>query len=1013
MVERKAKYALLVTSASVAIALSTSAHAQDQAEGAAPAPNIPARADRANAAAEDIVVVGSRIEGARINEALPVTVIGVEDIAATGAVSGDDLFRSIPQFGDVLFNDAATAANLNGARGDVASINLRNLGTGNTLVLLNGRRVVPHPGTQTENFVPVQTANANALPVAGIRRVELLRDGAAAIYGADAVAGVVNTVLETRFNGFRAEAQYGLADGGIGEFTTSLKAGTKIGPDTQVMFFGGYTSRDALRAIDRDFTSNSDQRSRVVGTPFEGSTAFDNRSTSSPWGGFRVVGSTAIIRQNGVALTSSGQFHIQPTNFPNANCGSTSFGPDVCIRTGSITGAADRELRYDVNQFRTLRNKGERINLFSTLQHDFGEVEAFVELGYYHATANGTREQAAPVGSAPITVAATNYYNPFGPTILNGAPNPNRLPGLTNVPAEGRAVTLVNYRPVDAGPRFFTVKDDSIRLLAGLRGEKLGFDWESAAVYSWARTSDVTRNSISNTLFDAALSKSTPDAYNPFNGGSNPAYSSFDATPSNLATIQSIQVPVERISETSLTMVDFKASRGDLFALPGGNVGLAFGLEFRRETYSDDRDKRIDGTITYTNSVTGQFSGSDVLGASPSPDVSASRNVWSAYAEFAIPLISEDMKVPLIRNLDVQVAARNEYYSDFGNVLKPKVAVGWRVFDWLLLRGSASQSFRAPNLPQFYSEGTQVNNGRTDWAFCRLNNVACTSLTTTAIRSGNQNLGPETADTYSLGGVFQATFLPPEFGSLAITADYWKIKQKDVIGIETDNIQILYDFLQRLNGSTNPNVIRLPAEEDQAFGRIDFIKDDYMNITPRTLEGVDVELFYRTPKTSIGEFSLRLNVAHLLTFDQSPTDIAAQVIEANDQGLFGPNIVVTAAGNQIGINGTPEWRATGSFTWSYERFRANAFVNHVGSVTDTGPIPVNGEQFSVEPYTTVNFFGQYTFRAKKGRDEISVRLGVRNAFDTKPSLASSATGYISSMGNALGRVWYWRLGTRF
>lgn len=1008
---RRSRYAFVSASACAAVALATSVHAQSG--GDAPAATQSQRPDRADAAIEEVVVVGSRIEGAAINEALPVTVIGADDIAATGAVSGDDLFRSTPQFGDVLFNDAGTAANLNAARGDVASINLRNLGTGNTLVLLNGRRVVPHPGTQTENFVPVQTANTNALPVMGIRRVELLRDGAAAIYGTDAVAGVVNTVLETSYRGARMEAQYGVADGGIGELTTNFKAGTNIGRDTSVMFFGGYTNRDSLRAVDRDFSSNSDLRSRVEGTPFAGSTSFDNRSTSSPWGAFRVVGSTAIVRQGDVALTSSGQFHIEPTNNPEAPCNSTEFAPGVCIRSGGITGAASRPLRYDVNQNRTLRNEVERVNLFSTLQHDFGGTEAFVELGYYHATASGTREQAAPLGSAPITVAASNHYNPFGPAVLNGQPNPNRLPNLTNVPAEGRALTLVNYRPVDAGPRFFNVDDDSYRLLAGLRGEVLGFRWETAALYSRARTRDVTNNSISNTLFQAALAKSTPDAYNPFNGGSNPNFSGPDGTPSDAATIRSIQVPVERISKTSLALADLRASRADLLELPGGMVGMALGVEFRRETYVDDRDDRLDGTITFTNPITGAFSGSDVLGASPSPDVRADRRIVSAYAELAVPLISEEMNVPLVRSLDLQLAARNEDYSDFGNVLKPKVAAGWRVADWFLLRGSTSKSFRAPNLPQFYSAGTQVNNGRTDWAFCRINNVACTSLSTTAIRSGNQNLGPETADTYSLGAVLEAKFLPRNLGSLTITADYWKIDQKNVIGIETDNIQILYDFLLRLDGSSNPNVIRLPAEDGQSLGQIDFIQDNYMNITPRTLEGFDAELFYKTPATRIGTFSARLNVARMLTFDQFPTDVAAQVIEANSQGLFGPNIVVTAAGNQIGVNGTPKWRSSGSITWRLGQFRANAFISHVGSVYDTGPSQVDGRFFKVDSFTTVNLYGQYNFRGRGMLDDASIRIGVRNAFDEDPPLHSGAAGFLASLANPLGRVWYLRLGVTF
>ena len=164
----------------------------------------------------EVVVVGSQIRGGRITGALPVTVVGPAEIAATAAVSGDELFRSLPQAGDVQFQEARTTGNLNDARGDVSSINLRSLGTGNTLVLLNGRRMVFAPGTQTENFVPVQTVNTNSLPVAAIKRLEILRDGAAAIYGTDAVAGVVNVVLDDHFQGLQLQAQYGASEGTSG-----------------------------------------------------------------------------------------------------------------------------------------------------------------------------------------------------------------------------------------------------------------------------------------------------------------------------------------------------------------------------------------------------------------------------------------------------------------------------------------------------------------------------------------------------------------------------------------------------------------------------------------------------------------------------------------------------------------------------------------------------------------------------------------------------------------------------
>ncbi|HLV48787.1 MAG TPA: TonB-dependent receptor, partial [Aliidiomarina sp.] len=162
---------------------------------------------------ERIQVVGSNIRGARSAGALPVTALSEEDIINTGAMSGDELLRSIPQIGDVAFNSERVIGGVNDARGDVSSINLRGIGTGYTLTTLNGRRLVLHPGTQTENFVPVSTVNANTLPVRGLARLEVLRDGAAAIYGSDAIAGVVNYVLKDDVDSSEFSMSHGTSDG--------------------------------------------------------------------------------------------------------------------------------------------------------------------------------------------------------------------------------------------------------------------------------------------------------------------------------------------------------------------------------------------------------------------------------------------------------------------------------------------------------------------------------------------------------------------------------------------------------------------------------------------------------------------------------------------------------------------------------------------------------------------------------------------------------------------------------
>jgi hypothetical protein len=183
-----------------------------QSAPSAPAPAATPPAEPAPV--NDITVVGTQIKGSKMTEALPVTVIGKNTIVSTAAVSGDELFHSIPQMGAMTFNSQYLPGSSNSARGDVGAVNLRELGPGNTLVLLNGRRMVQHPVSQAdENLVPVISYNTNTIPVGGVERLEVLRDGAAAIYGTDAVAGVVNTVLTSNFKGVSLESQYGFAQG--------------------------------------------------------------------------------------------------------------------------------------------------------------------------------------------------------------------------------------------------------------------------------------------------------------------------------------------------------------------------------------------------------------------------------------------------------------------------------------------------------------------------------------------------------------------------------------------------------------------------------------------------------------------------------------------------------------------------------------------------------------------------------------------------------------------------------
>lgn len=249
---------------------------------------------------EEIVVVGSQIRGANIAGALPVSVISLEDIEATGVDSGDDLLEYTAEQGQNYFNEAEDASGgVNAARGDIGAYNLRNLGVGNTLTLLNGRRLVNSPGYQTElvggDFVPTVSVNANLIPVTGIERVEILRDGASAIYGADAVAGVVNNVLQTDYEGFEITGRLSAYDHFDAEDTTiTAKWGSFFNDGaTNVSVFLSHYDRDNINAQEDPRWGAGDHRPFVdEDSPWSTSTAFRNLSSNSIYGQFDMVNSS-------------------------------------------------------------------------------------------------------------------------------------------------------------------------------------------------------------------------------------------------------------------------------------------------------------------------------------------------------------------------------------------------------------------------------------------------------------------------------------------------------------------------------------------------------------------------------------------------------------------------------------------------------------------------------------------------------------------------------------------------
>ncbi|MDO6415095.1 TonB-dependent receptor [Sphingomonas sp. BIUV-7] len=990
---------------------------------------------------EDILVVGSQIKGARITGALPVNVVGIDQIEGVAAVSGADLFRSIPQLGGVTFNEQVLGGgNANAARGDVSTISLRGLGQGNTLILINGRRTVLHPTSQAitgvvDSGVPTFGYNANAIPVGGIERVEVLRDGAAALYGSDAVAGVVNNVLQSNYKGFRMDSQYGFAEGtNVKELNVNGLIGTDFNEGRgNISLFVGYARKTKLYISDNPYTANPDRRPYVAGTSYAGVAAFNGTSTTAPWGTFRATGA-GVITYNGVALTNaSRQFHTQPTG--NAGCVAPTGTAGVCyddgVGTTEMTSPAanppDANLRFNApGTFPDLTQQPsvKRLNAFSFLNYELADhITFFGEAGFYAARTHATVGASSSLANIPITMAANAYWNPFGPT-----GSVNRLPGLVGVPAAGLPITISTLAYVDLGSRPVVVTNYQYRFLGGLKGDIRNWNWETAALYNWATAADKQVN-FSNTKLQAAINKTTSDAYNPFNGGCVNTPSIGDCTANNQATIDSFRIEATRRTRTSLALADFKVSTPNILNLWGDNkIGLAAGVEIRRETYRDDRSTYQGGIAgvdtTYTDSVTGIFYGSDLGGASPSPDVRGKRTVKSAYAELGIGLISPNDNVPFVRALDFQVAGRYEDYSDVGDVAKPKFAGSWELLKGMKLRGSYSQGFRAPNLEVINTSTLDRVNTGVDYVLCeadlrarRITNFSQCNRSISVLRrsGGNRNLKPETSKSWSFGTVLEPP-LPTGWGNVTLTVDRWRIKQKDVVGLFDYQNGLNLDYLQRVGGSTNPNVIRMaPTADDIAavagtglapVGQLLYVIANFQNLLPITVQGIDFQVDYRIRNTPIGNFSLNLNASKLISYYVGVPAGVQQVLDAKAAGVLNAGIPLIGGGDVVGRDGQPKWRISATGTWSSGPVTIGAFTQFIDNVYESAVLNANATPYPVKGQTTVNLYVQYTFGDESNRwlKGTSFQVGARNIFDKDPPFSSA--GYLSNLYSPTARYWY-------
>jgi iron complex outermembrane recepter protein len=1006
------------------------------AQNPSPTPEIPTEAE-----AERVIVTGSNIPTAQEVGPNPVDTYRPEDIEKLGARNATDLLTKLPQEMGSTINQNANGV----AGGDGAVIpNLRGLLPKETLVLIDGKRaaIIGSGGGVGAGASPgVAGVDINLIPFPMIDHIDILKDGASAVYGSDAVAGVFNIFLKHRFRGLEIGGSIGNTNLGSSndarELETWLIAGT--GDDkTDIVIIADAYDRAAIYGRDRNITSNANQLAWG---------GFDERSPdfagfiSNPAAplGFRLIPKLFFSRNSppphSAPNVSTSPYYTNNVPYPDGNFALYNFA----AVTASIP-AADRQSFYG-SFTRDICDK------YLTVFADFKYTRSFFDLA---GAATGfspdpfKQPNGAPFSQRGISVPIANPFNPF--TVADAT-----LPDGTPV------TTGVGFRGInDTGGATAKTTFHDILFDTGLRGQMGEFgdyfkNWNCELGFRYSRNDEETlRGGVVSAaaLRDALLDTDPATAFNPFLGfqGRNTA-----------AAISRVYVTLHATGQFELPLAYFHLD-GELFNLPAGPVSFAAGLEYRGERWTNTPDSE---NASFDAIGTFNFQASKVNG-----------DVWGTYQEVRIPVTSPAWKLPGAYSLEFDIAEREEWYSQNTSATsvlpaehsqfdaqKPKFSVRWQPLDpkWigaLTLRGSYSEGFHAPTLPDltpavaeiFLVAGSSIHDP--------------TGMTPdgTSIRvllPGNPFLKPEVAYEWSYGAVYN----PKWIRGLTLSADFWHIDLRSLAALPDGQFILAHEKL------FPQDVIR-----DPTTGALTTVINPTLNLTGAVVEGLDYEAIYILDSSSFGHgdfgrFTFTLNGTYLSRFELQISP------DSRRFGLSGSYVFLPTLTGSL-----PHTRAFASAFWDgpahtwLAGFDVGATVHYTGQYEDnnmlltgslkpteprSGPFLPSGNfaQFpeqgarKIRELTTLDLIASYTFNlpapaaqqvagfAKDGGKNVkpistadygacgwraslngtTITLGMQNVFDSDPPFVAGGFGYgyDGSLADVKGRFCYIQLKKKF
>lgn len=951
----------------------------------------------------EVVITGSRIARQDYVSESPIVTLGQDQIVATGMVTVENTLNLLPQF--TPSNGAGTNTTNFVTTPGQAYANLRGLGPTRTLVLIDGRRAVAGN--------PNAVVDLNTIPTFLVENVETITGGASAVYGSDAIAGVVNFKLKRNFEGFQVDAQVGQTGGNdAGQQSISIGWGKSF-ERGNIAIAGSYDRREGLVASDRDWAAIGYSVLTTGLTPSGAATIPDGRydPTSNSGGAGNLPSQAAIdavfarygVAPGTVARNSNVSFNADGTLFTTA--------PVRNYRGVQMAGFDLANYTFNSADYRYLNLPLERWSAFATGHYDLGGgIEAYGTASY--TTYNVSRQ----LGPASASDGA-----PPGPDIVVPVTNPFIPADLRELLASRADPTAVFYPRrafKEVGGRLSENTYETFQLVGGLRGDLAIKDWKWDVYAAYGQmnhtenqSGNVSRAAIRALTFAADGGVAICGGFNIFGAGKiSPGCAAYIARDvSNETTIK------QTVLEGYVT--------GSLFDMPAGAVKFSLGGQYRKDDFNYAPDAKLQGP--------------DLVGFNPAVPLSGEVSSKEAYAELLVPLLSD---MPLIQSLDVTLGARIADYNTVGTVNAYKADMTWRPHADLLIRGGYQRAVRAPNIAELYSPqslgfssiGTP-GAGTTAGDPCDVRSSYRTGSNAAQVRTlclaqglspaiidtfqqastqveilggGNPGLSEEKSDSYTVGLVWSPKLDAPLLRRFSVALDYYKIDLKDVVGSLT--VPTITGACFNADGS-NPGLDASNFYCQQftrlANGNITGVLVTQVNLAAWKTSGLDAQVDWGFDLGDLGfgdgagTIDVNFVLSRLETFQKQARPGAAFVENGG------------AIGGDLSGGAYPKWKSVLSATHRIGGLSTTLRWRHIDSMTDFRNVPTySPTAISTPNYDIYDAMVSYAFNEK-----VTARIGVNNIEDKDPPLFTSYSNSNTdpSTYDVLGRRWFVGINAKF